>query len=39
VLMTHLMQAAPAEYIKLERPFTDSEIGGGSGAGAYPAAG
>ena len=26
--MTHLMQAARAEYIKLERLLTDSEIGG-----------
>jgi len=28
VRMTHLMQAARAEYIKMERPLTDSEIGG-----------
>ncbi|TFH47378.1 MAG: ATP-binding protein, partial [ANME-2 cluster archaeon] len=28
VQMTHLMQAARAEYVKLERPLTDSEIGG-----------
>ena len=28
VRMKHLMQAARAEYIKMERPLTDSEIGG-----------
>lgn len=28
VRMTHLMQAASAEYIKMERTLTDSEIGG-----------
>ena len=28
VRMKHLMQATRAEYIKMERPLTDSEIGG-----------
>ena len=28
VRMTHLMQAARAEYIKMERPLTEAEIGG-----------
>jgi hypothetical protein len=26
--MTHLLRAARAEYAKLERPLTESEIGG-----------
>lgn len=28
VRMTHLMQAVRAEYIKMERPLTEAEIGG-----------
>ena len=28
VQMTHLMQAARAEYVKIEQPLTDAEIGG-----------
>jgi len=30
VTMAHLLRAARAEYAKLERPLTDSEIGGWS---------